>query len=498
MAVIKKDFNVMGLPMAISRNNPIPLDSTALWYDYAEMSIYAAESATAYVGQILGLVDEVNGTATAYIIVNAHGDLKEVGSAVVVDNHSIALDDENSLALYGFGKAYYKYVPATDTTEAGYKKVNIGDIDPDTGLAYSWKSGLEPKVVIENGEAVIGWYEPNPTTMEGVSASITSLQNQIDANNDKIADLESADNAFEAELAEVNVKLNKVYTKTETDEKIAEAIAGAAHMKRVVVQELPAADSADENTIYMVPSGLQDDDNKYYEYILLEGKFEKVGSWEVDLTNYATKDEVDGKVDKESGKSLISNAELAKLADIEDGAEKNYISSAGTEFTVTGGKLSLTSLPNTIDLSNNETVKSISAEVSEKVAKENGKSLVADDEIAKLLNLPANAEANKIDDVSAELSIDSDRILSIVSVDGSKIVNLSNNADFAALQTAVTANGSDIANLQSETAALSLNIQELNSDLSLAKTDLTNLTKRVAKNETDILELQDILTWKEL
>jgi hypothetical protein len=50
MAVIKTDFNVMNLPMAIERNNPIPLDSSAVWYDYNEMITYAKENPTAYVG----------------------------------------------------------------------------------------------------------------------------------------------------------------------------------------------------------------------------------------------------------------------------------------------------------------------------------------------------------------------------------------------------------------------------------------------------------------
>jgi hypothetical protein len=42
----------------------------------------------------------------------------------------------------------------------------------------------------------------------------------------------------------------------------------------------------------MVSRGLTEDDNKYYEYILIDGVFEPVGSWEVDLSNYATKGEV--------------------------------------------------------------------------------------------------------------------------------------------------------------------------------------------------------------
>jgi hypothetical protein len=38
----------------------------------------------------------------------------------------------------------------------------------------------------------------------------------------------------------------------------------------------------------MVPNGLTDDDNKYYEYIFINGDYEPVGTWEVDLTGYAT------------------------------------------------------------------------------------------------------------------------------------------------------------------------------------------------------------------
>ena len=81
MAVIKKTFNVMALPLSIERANPIPVDSTAVWYSLEEMKTYATTAATAYVGQILTLVDEASNSATAYVIENATGDLKEVGSA---------------------------------------------------------------------------------------------------------------------------------------------------------------------------------------------------------------------------------------------------------------------------------------------------------------------------------------------------------------------------------------------------------------------------------
>jgi hypothetical protein len=75
----------------------------------------------------------------------------------------------------------------------------------------------------------------------------------------------------------------------------------------------------------MVPSGLEAEDNKYYEYIIIvtdivdsEGilisqdkKVEKVGSWEVDLKDYATKQHVeDYYVRLVPGKSLVDNTQI--------------------------------------------------------------------------------------------------------------------------------------------------------------------------------------------
>jgi hypothetical protein len=200
MAVIQKDFNVMGLPMAISRNNPIPLDKTAVWYNLDLLKAYAESDPTAYVGQILGLVDESTNSATAYIITSTAGDIKEVGAATIVDNKTIVIDADGALGLHGFAETFYKYIPATEDVDAHYEKVKVGDINPDTNSAYEWIPGLEPKVVLENGKYVLGWYEPNPTTMEGVSSSIAALQNAVNGINGEITALENKDSDFASSL----------------------------------------------------------------------------------------------------------------------------------------------------------------------------------------------------------------------------------------------------------------------------------------------------------
>lgn len=81
MAVIKKNGSSMGLPMNINRGNPIPIDSTMVWYSLEEAQQYAATGVTAYVGQLLSVVDETNNTTSVYVIINEAGDLLEISSA---------------------------------------------------------------------------------------------------------------------------------------------------------------------------------------------------------------------------------------------------------------------------------------------------------------------------------------------------------------------------------------------------------------------------------
>ena len=87
--------------------------------------------------------------------------------------------------------------------------------------------------------------------------------------------------------------IGDAYTKGQTDSAIATAVAAAPHLKRSIVEDLPDAGSADQNTIYMVGTGAGSEDSAYEEYMVINGAFEKIGSSKVDLTNYAQKSYVD-------------------------------------------------------------------------------------------------------------------------------------------------------------------------------------------------------------
>ena len=81
MATILNNAAYMALPMNIKRGNPIPLDTTSVWYNKTELETYAASGATAYVGQILTLYDDDK--CEAYMISNEAGTLIKLASTTV-------------------------------------------------------------------------------------------------------------------------------------------------------------------------------------------------------------------------------------------------------------------------------------------------------------------------------------------------------------------------------------------------------------------------------
>ena len=460
MAMIKKDGNFMGLPMNIARGNPIPLDKSEIWYSYEEMINYAQTSPVAYVGQILGLVNEVDNTATAYIILNTDGEVKEVGKATVVDKATIVINEE-TLSLKDFGKRFYKYMPATENKAASYTLVEVDAENP-------WRAGLEPKVVSENGQFVLGWYEPNPTTIEGVNAQIAGIQNTV-------VDLTNTTNTL-------TQRVNNTYTKEETNAQIA----ASAHLKREIVEELPAAENAKENVIYMVPNGLTDNDNKYYEYIFINGVFEPVGTWEVDLKDYATKEEVNSTITSINNSLNTINQ---KIANVESDAEHNYINSVSNSFNVDDNRqLTLISVPTTIDLSSNVSL------LNTFIKKDKDKDLVLKTEIEKLLTVKENAEQNIINSVDEnEFSVTNDieRKLSIKAIEGRKITNLKDNSEFAEVVTDIQTINDNLESVETEVSTVKSQLATINTSLTTMNTTVTNLTNRLS-------DVEEAITWQEL
>lgn len=228
MATIKKDGGYNALPISYKRGNPIPLDKSAVWYNKAEMEAYAVSNPTAYVGQVLSYVNEIDNKVEVYVITNKEGNLELLNLAEII------------------GAA-------------------AGAETPATGL-------------------------------------YAVLEKKADKDN--------------------------VYTKTEVDKEIEKIVVEGAHLKRVIIDETPSdekpltslidVDDVDAlNTIYMVKTGLNNDSDKYNEYIVLKDKdgnrfIEPVGSWEVNLSNYVTKEEF-SKIPTDGERNVINDIDTTEF-----------------------------------------------------------------------------------------------------------------------------------------------------------------------------------------
>ena len=324
-------FGTLDFAVAFSPLTAFPLDAR-YYFDSYENAELAAQRAVPvgssdgvyFYGENLVVTTETD--ATLYLI-QPNKTLKEVGKVVLGDNLSIQIIDD-VVQLNGFNDHYYAYV--VDENEAnGYKYV----------LTEGFKAGLEPKVrSTDDGRYELAWYEPNPTTIEGLSSQITTINENITQINNSIAQV---------------YKKGEVYTKTETEElvneKVAAGVAAADHLKRKIVNSVDEIDvsASDANQyIYLVPKTAENNDS-YDEYLVINGAVEKVGNWGVNLENYYTKDIIDtltmlqANYDNNEkglyyleGKGLSSNdytnEDKAKVAE----SEKNFINTVSNEFTV--------------------------------------------------------------------------------------------------------------------------------------------------------------------
>lgn len=205
-------------------------------------------------------------------------------------------------------------------------------------------------VVVENDIATLYTIQPNKTLVP-LGGNIESSQIDVDSKQfnfeNGILSLKNFESAIAGQILTVGVDGNltwvtpiDTYTKAQIDEKLA----AVGHLNRVIVETLEDIDEYlnkdDYNQyIFMVPTGLETDSDKYNEYIILETSdgyrfAEKVGSWEVNLDDYAKKTDLSNYVEKTEGSRLITSDEVSKLEALSLEAEKNIINGISTDFTI--------------------------------------------------------------------------------------------------------------------------------------------------------------------
>ena len=195
-------------------------------------------------------------------------------------------------------------------------------------------------------------YDPAGTAQTKVDALANG---QVTTNKNDIAGLKNSKANKATTLSGYGIA--DAYTKTQTTAEINKAVANAGHLKRTIVTQLPAVESADEHTIYMVAKNSGSGNNVYDEYFLVvtgqtgsqTKKFEKLGDSAVNLTNYATKNEVATAKQEainaaSTDASTKSNKALADAKSYADGLGSKYATAAqGSKADTALQKASITS-----------------------------------------------------------------------------------------------------------------------------------------------------------
>lgn len=275
-----------GMSLNIRRGNPNPLDNSSVWSSYDAAKNYAETSAVAYVGQILSVVEEIEGvlTATAYIINDEEGSLVEIGSSAAVDtvvvtgdNKTVVVAEDGTISLLGVeGLALTK--------------------ENDEGEIVSVK--YQPLYI----DGKLTWVESSATTVEDIGLELAGLKEQFDELREDFDNLQIPENVSEF-TNDANYQ-----TESQVSAAIAAAISDINHAVFEKVDEVPFASLADTNVLYLVPNGEHHD-----IYVRIGDEMLKIDDTDADLSKYLTAKDLEGLVNEKTLEDYVLKSVLDTL-----------------------------------------------------------------------------------------------------------------------------------------------------------------------------------------
>lgn len=370
------EFGKLNFAVAFNPQTAFPLDARYYFdsYDAAETAAQGAvevgsAAGTYFFGESVVVVE--GGTATLYII-QPNKTLQPVGSTVLGDNQSITVVD-GVVQLVGFSGATV---------------------------------GQQPRIG-SNGS--LEWYTPDSSTVEGLQQTVGQLQTDVTQLQSDVGTIN--------DTLETKANASDVYTKTQTDEKIAAAVSSTYKPSgSLEFASLPTPSADNLGNVYNVTDAftagatfIASEQGQQYPADTNVAVVEVDGSYYfdalsgfVDLTGYLTTTEaaetyativqLGNKVDKVSGSSLVQDTLITKLTNL-----LNIQSVAEGQLQVTPeGQLSILSI-------SQSQVAGLTEALAGKVNVEAGKGLstndFTDDLLSKLEGIAANAQVNVLESV---------------------------------------------------------------------------------------------------
>ena len=191
-------------------------------------------------------------------------------------------------------------------------------------------------------------------TDSSLISRISELESQVGQAGDKSQGI--APTGLYKDIADLK---ETVYTK----EEIAQYIADLAHLKYEIVEsvnDIDVNDDAASTTIYLIPKISSEINNGYDEYFVVNGVLEKIGSLDIDLSNYVQADDphllsdiqkqkIDSLGQDENGNAIIQASQVGALPQAIRDNQLIKSVEPGTFNVTPEGELQLKSVPS-IDL----------------------------------------------------------------------------------------------------------------------------------------------------
>lgn len=292
----------LNFSVPFSMTSALPLDANSYFESLVEAQTAASTAQEAgssatqfYFGQTVVVVED--SVATLYVI-QPDQTLQPVGSTVLGDGKSITVVD-GKVQLVGFAEA---------------------------------QPGQQPRI---SSDGNLEWYTPDASTVEGLQQTVGQLQSDV-------ADLQSDVETINDTLV-TKANASDVYTKTETNDKIAAAISSTYKPAgSVTFETLPPASAETLGNVYNVTNAftagegfIADEVGQSYPadtnvaVVEVEGQYYYDAlSGFIDLSGYltttkaaetyATIVQLGNKVDKVSGSSLVQDTLITKLTNLQN------------------------------------------------------------------------------------------------------------------------------------------------------------------------------------
>ena len=136
------------------------------------------------------------------------------------------------------------------------------------------------------------------TEHQDISGKVDKVEGKSLISDTEIARLASVDNYDDTALSNRVKTVEDEVPNLATKTYVGEQIANAEHLKREIVTVLPSDEEASDNTIYMLKVESATGNDKYQEYMKIDGTVQMVGDTSVDLTDYAKKTDLHSHTNK--------------------------------------------------------------------------------------------------------------------------------------------------------------------------------------------------------